>query len=85
MHIETISNRLKNISQLERSRHRSATNFMANVLSALIAYHHQPKKPALRFEGFEPSQQPFQPVGSLRAGVDLHGDDLAYGQRMGLL
>jgi IS5 family transposase len=55
--IETITDQLKNISQLEHSRHRSVTNFMVNALCALIAYCHQPKKPSLRFE------QPFQLVG----------------------
>lgn len=60
--IETITDQLKNISQLEHSRHRSISNFMANALGALIAYCHQPKKPALRFDGFIPSQQPFQLV-----------------------
>lgn len=54
--IESITDQLKNISQLEHSRHRSVTNFMVNALCALIAYCHQPKKPSLRWE------QPFQIV-----------------------
>lgn len=45
--IETINDQLKNISQIEHSRHRSLTGFMTNVLAGLIAYCHQPKKPAL--------------------------------------
>jgi hypothetical protein len=45
--IETIIDQLKNISQIEHSGHRSPTNFMINVLCGLIAYCHQPKKPAL--------------------------------------
>jgi hypothetical protein len=48
--IETVNDQLKNISQLEHSRHRSFTNFLVNTLAALIAYTHQPKKPALQFE-----------------------------------
>lgn len=48
--IETITDQLKNISQLEHSRHRSIPNFMVNGLCALIAYCHQPKKPSLRWE-----------------------------------
>jgi len=47
--IETIIDQLKNISQIEHSRHRSPTNFVVNVLAGLIAYCHQPKKPALQF------------------------------------
>jgi transposase len=48
--IETIIDQLKNISQIEHSRHRSPINFCANVLCGLIAYCHQPKKPSLGFE-----------------------------------
>ena len=39
--IETINDPLKNISQLEHSRHRSCHHFMGNVIGALIAYTHQ--------------------------------------------
>ena len=39
---------LKNISQIERTRHRSLPNFMVNLVSVLIAYCHQRKKPSLR-------------------------------------
>lgn len=45
--IETIIDQLKNISQIEHSRHRSPVNFAVNVLCGLIAYCHQPKKPSL--------------------------------------
>ena len=45
--IETINDQLKNQSQIEHSRHRSPLNFFINVLAGLIAYTHQPKKPAL--------------------------------------
>lgn len=48
--IETIIDQLKNISQIEHSRHRSAVNFLVNLVCGLIAYCHQPKKPALRLE-----------------------------------
>jgi transposase len=48
--IETIIDQLKNISQIEHSRHRSPVNFMVNLLCGLIAYCHQPKKPSLRLE-----------------------------------
>lgn len=46
--IETITDQLKNISQIEHSRHRSPTNFAVNLLAGLIAYTHQPKKPSIR-------------------------------------
>jgi len=45
--IETIADQLKNISQIEHSRHRSVANFLVNVISALIAYSHKEKKPSL--------------------------------------
>ncbi len=45
---ETIIDQLKNISQIEHTRHRSVTNFLVNLLCGLIAYCHQPKKPALQ-------------------------------------
>jgi transposase len=45
--IETIIDQLKNISQIEHSRHRNPINFLVNVLCGVIAYCHQPKKPSL--------------------------------------
>ena len=52
--IETINDQLKNISQIEHSRHRSPINFCVNVLCGLIAYCHQPKKPGLRLDWLLP-------------------------------
>ena len=48
--LETIIDQLKNISQIEHSRHRSLANFMVNLVCGLIAYCHQPKKPGLAFD-----------------------------------
>ncbi|WP_420841002.1 transposase [Bathymodiolus platifrons methanotrophic gill symbiont] len=45
--IETINDQLKNIFQLEHSRHRSLTNYMVNAVACLVAYSYQEKKPAL--------------------------------------
>ena len=45
--IETINDQLKNISQIEHTRHRSPVHFAVNLLAGLIAYTHQPKKPSL--------------------------------------
>jgi Transposase DDE domain len=47
--IETVNDQLKNICQLEHTRHRSLTNFVVNLLAALIAYTYQEKKPSLNF------------------------------------
>lgn len=45
--IESVNDQLKNICQIEHSRHRSQWNFLANVLGGLIAYSYHPTKPAL--------------------------------------
>ncbi len=45
--IETVFDQLKNISQIEHTRHRSVNNFVVNLLCGLIAHCHQPKKPSL--------------------------------------
>lgn len=47
--IETINDQLKNIQQIEHTRHRSPLNFSTNLLSGLVAYQLQPKKPSLHF------------------------------------
>lgn len=48
--IETIIDQLKNILQIEHTRHRSSVSCFANILCGLIAYTHQPKKPSLQPE-----------------------------------
>jgi len=45
--IETIVDQLKNICQIEHSRHRSPSNFVVHLLAGLAAYCHLPKKPSL--------------------------------------
>lgn len=46
--IETINDELKNIAQVEHSRHRSFDNFIVNMPGALAAYCFFPKKPCIR-------------------------------------
>ena len=48
--IESINDQLKNICQIEHSRHRSVFNFLVNLLAGLIAYTYQEKKPSLDLE-----------------------------------
>ncbi len=43
--IETVNDELKNICQVEHSRHRSVANFLTNLIAGIIAYHFLPKKP----------------------------------------
>lgn len=45
--IETVNDQLKNISQIEHTRHRSAENFLINLLAGITAYTHQQKKPSI--------------------------------------
>ncbi len=45
--IETVNDQLKNISQIEHSRHRCVANFLVNLVAGLIAYAYQPKKLSL--------------------------------------
>jgi hypothetical protein len=45
--VETIVDQLKNVSQIEHTRHRSFLNFLVNLVCGLIAYCLQPKKPSL--------------------------------------
>ena len=45
--IESVNDFLKNICDIEHSRHRSITNFLVNLVSALAAYSFLPKKPSV--------------------------------------
>ena len=45
--IETVNDQLKNISQIEHSRHRSVNNFFVNLLAGIAAYAIKPNKPSL--------------------------------------
>ena len=48
--IKTVNDLLKNICQIEHTRNRCFENFIANMISALIAYNFQPKKSSLNLE-----------------------------------
>lgn len=54
--IETINDELKNICQIEHSRHRSVANFLCNTIAGLVAYSFLPKKPAINCQ-FENTKQ----------------------------
>jgi transposase len=49
--IESVNDQLKNISQIEHSRHRSVINFFVNLFAGLTAYSLRPKKPSLNLFG----------------------------------
>jgi hypothetical protein len=54
--IECVNDQLKNVSQIEHTRHRSAANGIVNMLAAVVAYTFQPKKPALDLSATTDSQ-----------------------------
>ena len=56
--IETVNDQLQNISQLVHSRHPSVFNFMVNVITGLIAYTFQDKKPSLKLDKTEVQNLP---------------------------
>jgi Transposase DDE domain len=54
--MECVNEQLKNVSQIEHTRHRSAANGIVNMLAAVVAYTFQPKKPALDLSATTDSQ-----------------------------
>lgn len=56
--IERVNDQLKNVSQIEHTRHRSPINFLVNLVAGLIAYTYQPKKPSLNLRPSELDQFP---------------------------
>ncbi|MFD0708196.1 hypothetical protein ACFQ0U_13315, partial [Photorhabdus akhurstii subsp. bharatensis] len=50
---QPVVDQLKNISQIEHSRHRSQLGFLLEVTAGLIAYTFQPKKPSLNLRDNE--------------------------------
>ncbi len=45
--IESVNDQLKNISQIEHTRHRSVWNFFTNLMGGLLSYTFQDEKPSL--------------------------------------
>lgn len=45
--VESINDQLKNLCQIEHTRHRSPTNFLGNLFAGLIAYTFSPQKPSI--------------------------------------
>ena len=46
--IETVNDQLKNLHQIEHSRHRSINNFMVNIMAAIVAYGLNSNKPTFK-------------------------------------
>ena len=54
--IETVNDELKNIAQVEHSRHRSFDNFIVNLLGTISANCIFPKKPCICVERYVDNQ-----------------------------
>ena len=48
--IETVNDELKNIAQVEHSRHRSFDNFVVNLQGGIAVYCYFPKKSSIRVQ-----------------------------------
>lgn len=57
--VESVTDQLKNISQIEHSRHRSVANCFVNLVAGLIAYTWREKKPSLNIRVTEQLQLVF--------------------------
>ena len=55
--IETVFDELKNLCQIEHTRHRSVTNFLVNLMAGIIAYCLFPYKPSLPLADIREIQQ----------------------------
>jgi hypothetical protein len=51
--VETVIDQLKNISQIEHSRHRNAVNYFTEIIAGLIAYTYRDKLPSLNLRDDE--------------------------------
>lgn len=50
--VESIIDQLKNLCQIEHTRHRSPVNFLGNLFSGLIAYTFAPQKPSITADSY---------------------------------
>lgn len=57
--IESVTDQLKNIWQIEHTRHRSVANFFVNLVAGLVAYTWREKKPSLNIRVKEQLQLVF--------------------------
>ena len=48
--IESVNDFLKNICQIEHTRHRSPINFLVNLVAGLCAYSFLPKRPSINID-----------------------------------
>ena len=51
--IESVNDILKNVCQIEHTRHRSFDNFILNLVAGLIAYSFYPTKPNINIDNLQ--------------------------------
>jgi len=51
--IESVNNKLKNSCCIEHHRHRSRYNFIINLISGIVAYSYDPRKPSIKLTQYE--------------------------------
>ena len=54
--VETVNDELKNVCQIEHTRHRCIDNFASNLVAGLIAYNLLPKKPSMNIDIIDKSR-----------------------------
>jgi hypothetical protein len=54
--IKTVNDEIKNIFQIEHSRHRCFNNFIVNIITGLVACRFFLKKPAIRYSTIKTNQ-----------------------------
>ena len=54
--VETVNDGLKNVCNIEHTRHRSIDNFASNLVARLIAYNLMPKKPSMNIDIIDKSR-----------------------------
>ncbi|WP_373802886.1 transposase, partial [Bacteroides heparinolyticus] len=54
--IETVNDELKNICQIEHTRHRTIDYFATNLFAGIIAYNLLPKKPGMNIQIIDKSR-----------------------------
>ncbi len=54
--IESVNDEIKNICQIEHTRHRCFANFITNLIAGILAYSLLPKKPSIRVDVMEKKQ-----------------------------
>jgi hypothetical protein len=52
--IETVNDQLKNICQIEHTRHRKPENAFVNLVAGLVAYAFKPRKPSIKNDKLTP-------------------------------